>query len=312
MNNDCLPQTFQNTLTPLVPVSANSTRWTKVFLLLLFCLSQLSASSATKSLGRWCQKSIKEEKVQEVVERKKCNKKYNARCGFFSVDTCVFYKTTICVRQYEVNVTVYHKVLDCCPGWTKSDNETCVELSQSSKSLPSIHELSIGTLAAICSANFFVMIILFFIVKAVWKKKRKEKAAAAAAESICLEPLQLVSSNSSQDHQDSTNMNSVHFQPLPETPPSPPLLPPEAPSLISTAKSANPHNLPPSPEICELSVEESEKVPLKQNQPELQTSEEIETLPNELPATKPEMENQVSEQCVDNDDNAHDDHNDNK
>ncbi|XP_014771182.1 uncharacterized protein LOC106869812 isoform X2 [Octopus bimaculoides] len=301
MNKNCCAQILLDTLSSIAPLHGSCARSTKVIVIVLVCLSQLPALSATESHGRWCQKSVKEEKTREVVERKKCIQKYVTRCGFFSLDSCTFYKTTTCLKRYDQNITIYHTVLDCCPGWAKSDSETCFELAQGSKPLPSIHELSIGTLAAICSASFFIMIILFFIVKAVWKKKRKEKAAAAASASICLEPLQLVSSNSPQDHQDPTNMNSVHFQPLVIALPSPPLPSPEVPSFSPAAKTANPHNLPSSPEICELSVEDSERVPLKQTQLEMQPLTEIETLEAEMQPTEPQVEEQeLAEELVDN------------
>lgn len=143
----------------------------------------------------------------------------------------------------------------------------------------------------------FVSLIVFCY------RKRKEKAAAAASASICLEPLQLVSSNSPQDHQDSTNMNSVHFQPLVIALPSPPLPSPEVPSFSPAVKTANPHNLHSSPEICELSVEDSERVPLKQTQLEMQPLTEIETLKTETQPTEPQVEEQepeLTEELVDN------------
>lgn len=171
-------------------------------------------TTTVASRGRWCQKVLTEERTREVTETRGCSENYNTSCGFFSYNTCVYTRYKICTRTYNHTFLLTKSIMDCCPGWEKKDNDTCIELAQKSKSLPSIHELSIGTFAAICSAGAFIMVIVFFIVKAVWKKKRKEKAAV---ECVHLEQLE-----------------SLNNPPRPQQP----LIPPQP-------HMANPHSLLP-------------------------------------------------------------------
>lgn len=221
-----------------------------ILLVLMFLLSLGATSSVsntiTASRGRWCQKVLKEYRTREVTDTRLCSEKYNTSCGFFSFDTCVFTRSKICSRTYNKTFVISKSVLDCCPGWEKSNNDTCVEMAVKPKTLPSIHELSVGTFAAICSAGAFIMVIVFFIIKAVWKKKRKEKAAV---ENIYLEQLE--------------SLNILRPQQVPLIPPQPMMANPSALFPLKSPVSDKPE---PEAAVAETTVV---TVPVEENQKEI-------------------------------------------
>lgn len=254
-----------------------------ILLVLMFLLSLGATSSVsntiTASRGRWCQKVLKEYRTREVTDTRLCSEKYNTSCGFFSFDTCVFTRSKICSRTYNKTFVISKSVLDCCPGWEKSNNDTCVEMAVKPKTLPSIHELSVGTFAAICSAGAFIMVIVFLIIKAVWKKKRKEKAAV---ESIYLEQLE--------------SLSILRPQQVPLIPPQPMMANPSAlfPLKSPVSDKPEPEAAAAAATVVTVPVEENQKETGMEILKKIPDTEEMAAAAAHADATPPESAENLS------------------
>lgn len=156
-----------------------------------------------------CTKIQRTEKLSSLYESGPCVTAYKARCGWFSLDLCTFYKKEICDKNSNVTQHVYSTVRVCCDGFIEAPNGTCIsrqsadpqwikditdavyvnidDIPTSTVSKSEVQKehqfiqddkpkLSAGALAgAGCGALFVLIIIAFVVIGLCKRRKRRPK-----------------------------------------------------------------------------------------------------------------------------------------
>uniref|UniRef100_A0A8W8JMP2 EMI domain-containing protein n=1 Tax=Magallana gigas TaxID=29159 RepID=A0A8W8JMP2_MAGGI len=55
-----------------------------------------------------------------------CTEKIKTSCGWFSISYCTMYRKTYCKKELNTTKIFYYKTTDCCEGFVKTPNNTCV------------------------------------------------------------------------------------------------------------------------------------------------------------------------------------------
>lgn len=165
-----------------------------------FVLFQLLIGSA--SCGK-CTSVLNRNEIHEVTQKEPCVQKYEARCGWLSLNYCTFYRQTMCDKKKNVTVTIYYHLTECCKGYYEAKNGTCIKKQPGVyyKVDPTPHpipvsvdpnfvedvplqqkgpekktEVSGGAYAGIACGLVLIITITVFIVIAIQKRKKKKKA----------------------------------------------------------------------------------------------------------------------------------------
>ncbi|XP_076435012.1 uncharacterized protein LOC143274910 isoform X3 [Babylonia areolata] len=85
------------------------------------------ASLARPLEGRVCTRVRSEQGVKVVSYPGECHQSFEANCGWFSFQKCVFNETVPCLKTRNITGTIYRIVEDCCPGYHKNRDGRCVE-----------------------------------------------------------------------------------------------------------------------------------------------------------------------------------------
>ncbi|XP_076435010.1 uncharacterized protein LOC143274910 isoform X2 [Babylonia areolata] len=84
------------------------------------------ASLARPLEGRVCTRVRSEQGVKVVSYPGECHQSFEANCGWFSFQKCVFNETVPCLKTRNITGTIYRIVEDCCPGYHKNRDGRCV------------------------------------------------------------------------------------------------------------------------------------------------------------------------------------------
>ncbi|XP_076435007.1 uncharacterized protein LOC143274910 isoform X1 [Babylonia areolata] len=88
------------------------------------------ASLARPLEGRVCTRVRSEQGVKVVSYPGECHQSFEANCGWFSFQKCVFNETVPCLKTRNITGTIYRIVEDCCPGYHKNRDGRCVVPSE--------------------------------------------------------------------------------------------------------------------------------------------------------------------------------------
>lgn len=107
-------------------ISYNSTIFL-VFVLILQCIVNI-VGDKTDILQKdhRCSKIKRVERLSYLYQSGPCVVSYKARCGWFSLDLCTFYKKQICDKNSNVTQYYYSTVKVCCDGFIEAPNGTCI------------------------------------------------------------------------------------------------------------------------------------------------------------------------------------------
>lgn len=75
-----------------------------------------------------CNKIKRTEKIAQMYEIGPCVQAYKARCGWFSLDLCTFYKKEICDKNSNRTQYYYSTVRVCCDDYIEAPNGTCISV----------------------------------------------------------------------------------------------------------------------------------------------------------------------------------------
>ncbi|XP_071180034.1 uncharacterized protein [Mytilus edulis] len=97
-----------------------------VFVLLLVFVegNEIEESSSNHR----CNKVKRTEKIAQMYESGPCVQAYKARCGWFSLDLCTFYKKEICDKNSNRTQYYYSTVSVCCDDYIEAPNGTCISV----------------------------------------------------------------------------------------------------------------------------------------------------------------------------------------
>lgn len=89
-----------------------------LFIILAFTCSYIS--------GKTCTSIKKKDRIIHKQEHNPCQVSYKARCHMFSLSYCTFQKPGYCLEQYNETVTLYYRVSECCKGYLRVQNGSCL------------------------------------------------------------------------------------------------------------------------------------------------------------------------------------------
>lgn len=93
--------------------------------LTLLCTSTVLCDEEKKSEGEnWCV-YVKGRRGIDIVTVP-CTEKIKTSCGWFSISYCTMYRKTYCKKELNTTKIFYYKTTDCCEGFVKTPNNTCV------------------------------------------------------------------------------------------------------------------------------------------------------------------------------------------
>ncbi|KAL8619094.1 hypothetical protein ACOMHN_019366 [Nucella lapillus] len=81
--------------------------------------------------GRVCTRVRSETKMRTVRYPGECHQSFEANCGWFSFEKCVFNETVACLKTRNMTQTIYRIVEDCCPGYRRNKGGQCHRLPES-------------------------------------------------------------------------------------------------------------------------------------------------------------------------------------
>nr|XP_022342470.1 uncharacterized protein LOC111136128 [Crassostrea virginica] len=106
-------------------------KWTSFTELILLVSIILSLSSNVawgedEETGKegWCV-YVKGRRAIDIVTVP-CTEKIKTSCGWFSISYCTMYRKTYCKKELNTTKIFYYKTKDCCEGFVKTPNNTCV------------------------------------------------------------------------------------------------------------------------------------------------------------------------------------------
>ncbi|CAG2185692.1 unnamed protein product [Mytilus edulis] len=98
-----------------------------VFFVLLLVFVEGNEIEESSSNHR-CNKVKRTEKIAQMYESGPCVQAYKARCGWFSLDLCTFYKKEICDKNSNRTQYYYSTVSVCCDDYIEAPNGTCISV----------------------------------------------------------------------------------------------------------------------------------------------------------------------------------------
>ncbi|VDH95474.1 Hypothetical predicted protein [Mytilus galloprovincialis] len=98
-----------------------------VFFVLLLVFVEGNKIEESSSNHR-CNKVKRTEKIAQMYESGPCVQAYKARCGWFSLDLCTFYKKEICDKNSNRTQYYYSTVSVCCDDYIEAPNGTCISV----------------------------------------------------------------------------------------------------------------------------------------------------------------------------------------
>ncbi|CAC5386895.1 unnamed protein product [Mytilus coruscus] len=123
-----------------------------------------------------------------------CVQAYKARCGWFSLDLCTFYKKEICDKNSNRTQYYYSTVRVCCDDYIEAPNGTCISIKSADpvwvldkenktdvvyvniEDIPttttrSNHQAQKGAIAGAGCAVVFLIIVIAFTVIGIRKRR---------------------------------------------------------------------------------------------------------------------------------------------
>lgn len=98
------------------------------FILSIFLFVKLVEGAELDELAsdHKCTRIQRTEKIATKYESGPCIQSFKARCGWFSLDLCTFYKQEICDKNSNTTQYMYSTVYVCCEGYIEAPNGTCI------------------------------------------------------------------------------------------------------------------------------------------------------------------------------------------
>lgn len=191
--------------------SYNSTIFIVIVVLILQCIVNIVGDKTdTLQKDHRCSKIKRVERLSYLYQSGPCVVSYKARCGWFSLDLCTFYKKQICDKNSNVTQYYYSTVKVCCDGFIEAPNGTCInkksadpqwvkdkeindaevvyvniddipttlkpKLQRGDQLVHADHEessISPGTLAGAGCAVLFIVIVVAFLIISIYKKRKR-------------------------------------------------------------------------------------------------------------------------------------------
>lgn len=93
--------------------------------LTLLCTSTVLCDEEEKGQGEnWCV-YVRGRRAIDIVTVP-CVEKIKTSCGWFSISYCTMYRKTYCKKELNTTKIFYYKTTECCEGYVKTPNNTCV------------------------------------------------------------------------------------------------------------------------------------------------------------------------------------------
>ena len=190
-------------------ISYNSTIFLVVVVLILQCIVNIIGDKTdTLQKDHRCSKIKRVERLSYLYQSGPCVISYKARCGWFSLDLCTFYKKEICDKNSNVTHYYYSTVKVCCDGFIEAPNGTCISIKSAdpqwvrekefndtdvfvnvgdipTTTKPKAHKgqqlppddkessLSPGALAGAGCAVLFLVVVAGFTIMNIYKRKKR-------------------------------------------------------------------------------------------------------------------------------------------
>ncbi|XP_062597337.1 uncharacterized protein LOC134258770 [Saccostrea cucullata] len=106
---------------------------------LLIFTSEVLSDVEEENLGDNRCVYIKGRRVIDIVTVP-CTEKIKASCGWFSISYCTMYRKTYCKKELNSTKILYYKSTECCTGFVRTPNNTCVNETTLDPELRSIIE----------------------------------------------------------------------------------------------------------------------------------------------------------------------------
>ncbi|XP_061163379.1 uncharacterized protein LOC133172503 [Saccostrea echinata] len=119
-------------------VSASGFSICLIWTLLIFT-SEVLSDVEEESLGDNKCVYIKGRRVIDIVTVP-CTEKIKASCGWFSISYCTMYRKTYCKKELNSTKILYYKSTECCKGFVRTPNNTCINETTLDPELRSIIE----------------------------------------------------------------------------------------------------------------------------------------------------------------------------